>query len=239
MMGCASTVLAQPSVLIHAHNDYLQEAPLINALEVGCASIEVDLILRNDTLFVAHEEESIDRTKTFASMYLTPLQDHLLVNSLAQPTALLIDLKTPAATTLPLVIRTLQSYDLLLRHQATGSLSFVISGNRPAVDAYAGFPDIVAFDYQDLQPVPMAAQSRIAMVSLPFRRFSSWDGKGKLRRRHARKIRKAIQFAHDMDKPFRFWGTPDHAHAWQTLHQLGIDYVNTDKVSACAAYFRE
>ena len=38
----------------HSHNDYLNDVPILNALKYGYKSIEVDIILDNNQLYVAH-----------------------------------------------------------------------------------------------------------------------------------------------------------------------------------------
>ena len=44
--------------------------------------------------------------------------------------------------------------------------------------------------------------------------------------------------AHEMGKPIRFWASPDNPQAWETLHNLGVDVINTDNPEACTLYFR-
>ena len=99
---CTNQLLGQ--IKIHAHNDYQQAVPFWQALSFECASIEVDLILRGDTLFVAHEEESIKAVNTFDNLYLQPIQRAIDLDLIKRPFALLIDLKTDAIPTLDQVI---------------------------------------------------------------------------------------------------------------------------------------
>ncbi|MCF2489046.1 hypothetical protein [Dyadobacter sp. CY347] len=46
------------------------------------------------------------------------------------------------------------------------------------------------------------------------------------------KLIAAVKGAHDQQKPFRFWASPDNINAWKQLINLGADYINTDKVAA-------
>ncbi|MCF2489047.1 hypothetical protein [Dyadobacter sp. CY347] len=48
----------------HSHNDYLQPAPFALAYQQGFGSVEADVFLINDSLFVAHEKTQIDPSRT-------------------------------------------------------------------------------------------------------------------------------------------------------------------------------
>ena len=57
---------------IHSHNDYLRHLPFWEAASAKAMSIEVDVILLRDTLFVAHEKVSVRSLSIFDNMYLEP-----------------------------------------------------------------------------------------------------------------------------------------------------------------------
>ena len=61
------------SYKIHSHNDYMRDVPFWEAYANKASSIEVDIVLKNDTLFVAHEAESINSKKTLKALYLKPI----------------------------------------------------------------------------------------------------------------------------------------------------------------------
>ena len=48
-----------PLLQAHAHNDYLHDRPLLDALDQGFASVEADVFLVGDKLCVAHEADKI------------------------------------------------------------------------------------------------------------------------------------------------------------------------------------
>jgi alkaline phosphatase len=50
-------------------------------------------------------------------------------------------------------------------------------------------------------------------------------------------IRQLAEKAHGLKKLLRLWATPDTPSSWTHLRQLGVDIVNTDKVTECRAYF--
>ena len=233
------TMNGQSNVKIHAHNDYAQAVPFWNALAAKCASIEADLILKDDILFVAHERASIKTKRTFETLYLAPIQKSLELDLIKQPFVLLIDLKTTAETSLPKVIKTIEEYPQLIEASKKGTITFVISGNRPKTEDYYQYPSFIKFDYQSVEPIEdKATLEKVAMVSLSFRSVARWNGKKELPANQDKKLRVIIGKAHAMGKPIRFWATPDSKTAWQTLHQMGVDYINTDRVDECAIFFK-
>jgi hypothetical protein len=66
-IGCVAN---RPATFAHAHNDFQHTRPLREALDFGFTSIEVDVHLANDELFVAHHAEEIKPNRTLRSLYL-------------------------------------------------------------------------------------------------------------------------------------------------------------------------
>ncbi|KAL4871047.1 hypothetical protein BDV12DRAFT_194689 [Aspergillus spectabilis] len=60
-------------VRCHSHNDYWRRVPLYSALEAGCISVEADVWLFDDELFVGHSRSSLTPSRTLQSMYIDPL----------------------------------------------------------------------------------------------------------------------------------------------------------------------
>ena len=63
---------AQP-VPCHSHNDYWRPRPLLDALALGCSSVEADVWLFDGQLYIGHGLASVDRNKSLRTMYLEPL----------------------------------------------------------------------------------------------------------------------------------------------------------------------
>ncbi|WP_154858979.1 alkaline phosphatase [Cyclobacterium xiamenense] len=224
-------------VAIHSHNDYLQEVPFWEAYARGAASIEADVILQNDTLFVAHEEESIRKGHTLQSLYLEPMlrAKRLRIGSM-QPFILLIDFKTEVYATMATLLKSIRGYEELWDDPEHPFVKLVISGNRPKKEEYEQFPFPIYFDYQSVQDTLELPLEKIALFSLSFRNFSAWNGKGRLVDADRERVEQAIAVAHRYGKPFRFWASPDSKTAWKALYELGVDYINTDHPAAAQSY---
>ena len=65
----------------HAHNDYLNRRPLFDALEQGFNSVEADVFLIGDSLFVSHDRHEITPGSTLRKLYLDPLKKRVQQNN--------------------------------------------------------------------------------------------------------------------------------------------------------------
>src|SRR5688572_2079013 len=59
----------------YAHNDYLNERPLLDALAAGMRGVEADVFLVNGVLRVGHDRDQARGAARFDSLYLAPLHD--------------------------------------------------------------------------------------------------------------------------------------------------------------------
>lgn len=239
---CLSLVFAlhasgqQKSVLLHSHNDYKQEVPFYYALGNGLKSIEVDIVYKDKSLFVAHEKESISNNRTLESLYLEPLaksvdiyKDHL------KGVQFLIDFKNSPNQSMEELVRELEKYQDIIY---ANDLSFVISGAKPSMDVLLKSPSYIKIDHQSLDfPQDPKIIQRIAMVSLPFSSYSSWNGKGRMVEKQKQELQDIIDKVHQKGKKIRFWGTPDGKTAWKAFYDMGIDVINTDSPFQVREFF--
>lgn len=221
---------------IHSHNDYKQDRPFWLAYECGLTSIEVDVFFKNDSLFVTHAEAEIIAGHTIEKLYLDPIQKVLTEGDHKdRKLQLLIDIKSEAVSTLNQLVGVLSAYPTFISNE---NISLVISGNRPAPEKYLDYPDFILFDHQNLDNFKTeAVWEKVELISLPFYKYSSWNGKQKMTGTEYEKIKTIVDQAHAYGKPFRFWATPDTELGWNTFERLGIDFINTDRPKLCALYF--
>jgi alkaline phosphatase len=230
--------VAQSDFKLHSHNDYLRNVPFWEAFGAGAASIEVDVILQNDQLLVAHEQASIRPERTFTSLYLDPIRKaHELGMIREFGFHLLVDCKTEGYSTLAQIIKDASKLgDLLYSPQNPTGLKLIISGNRPRPEDYINYPDWVFFDYQSKNLSSSLPWEKIGMVSLSFRQFSVWNGKGRIVEKELKGIKDFVNQVHSFNKPVRFWASPDSKSAWKAFYELGVDYINTDQPNLAHSY---
>ncbi|MCE7053156.1 alkaline phosphatase [Algoriphagus sp. AGSA1] len=239
LSGLVSVVACGQQSKIHSHNDYLRKAPFWEAYANGCASIEVDVILVSGSLFVAHEQESIQETRTLESLYLQPIHQGLRSGLIANPLSffLTVDIKSEPYETLEQLMRSVRPYEEMMYSADHGrGLKLVVSGNRPLLQEYADFPEYIFFDHQDVEDLETISLDKVAMVSLPFDRYSQWGGKGRMVAEEIAAVIQTVEKVHQAGKPIRFWASPDSKSAWKALHDIGVDYINSDKPFEVSRY---
>ena len=227
---------------VHAHNDYEQPVPFFAAYAAQAGSIEADVFLRDGDLYVAHDLKDIRPDRTLEALYLKPLQKKIKQNNgtpYSQPEAklqLLIDLKTDGKASLPVLVKTLEKYPGISKNPA---VQVVISGNRPVPTTWSRYPGFIYFDGRPGESYTTEELERVALFSDSFRNYSQWNGKGLIAKKEQAKIEQTIDSVHQLDRKFRFWATPDNETSWQTLMQLGVDYIGTDDVAGLSNYLKE
>lgn len=226
----------------HAHNDYNHAVAFYTAYTAGFGSIEADIILQDNQLYVAHDKKDIDTARTLQSLYLDPLQQviesnkgYVYADSLKN-LLLLIDLKTAAEPTLQALLQVLQRYKIIT---GCAGLKIVITGNQPDVSRFTAYPCYLFFDGNLNKTYTAEALDKVALFSDNFRNYTFWNGEGMLVQTDREKIESAITKTHLLHKPIRFWAAPDLPNAWRQLMSLNVDYINTDKIDEISAFFNE
>ncbi len=241
----------RPTALVraHAHNDYLHDRPLLDALDNGFCSVEADIFLVQGKLLVAHTRSELSAENTLQRLYLEPLRQRVEQNDggvySGGPTfTLLIDIKSEGVATYRALHQVLLQYHDLLsrvenRHFHKKAVTAVVSGNRPQNAIAADSPRYVGIDGRlaDLdsdQPADL-----IPLISDNWRNHFKWRGEGDLPDAERLKLLKIIQRAHSRNRRVRFWATPDQPSVWEALYRAGVDLINTDNLPGLSAFLRK
>ena len=229
----ATTTYAQQ---IFAHNDYEKPKPFFRAFELKVDYIESDIFLENGELLVAHEKKQLDPSKTLQSMYLKPLSEKVKEgNGTLYGVTLMIDLKTDGVPTLNALVKTLESYPDVT---SARGLYITISGNYPPPSDWKNYPDFITFDGRPNVQYTQEQLKRVRLISTSFGSVSGWNGKGEIPSNEEQKLKSVIDHVHNLEKPVRFWGSPDFQNAWEKLEAIGVDVINTDNVEEVVKVFR-
>ncbi|WP_221391922.1 alkaline phosphatase [Dyadobacter sp. NIV53] len=226
----------------HSHNDYEQKFPFWSAYNQQFGSIEADVFLKNDTLFVAHNAADMRSDRTLTTLYLNPLFAGISKNNGAvYPTRtdtlqLLIDLKTNAKETIPVLVKELEKFNKILA--PNGPVKIVLSGNTPPPAEFEKYPEYIYFDGRPETEYTTYQLARIGLISQSFGNYSAWNGKGVLTKNDKLNIEKVVKQVHSQGKKLRLWATPDYINSWKMFMNLDIDYLNTDKVDELGIYLR-
>lgn len=209
--------------------------PFYEAYRLGIRSIEVDIVLAENELYVAHDNKDVRGQNTLDSLYLRPIENIALQKKKIHGQEnedllrLFIDIKTDAVKTLDVLTRKLNTYP-------TGAfltnkdLQIVISGNTPPRSTWGSYPSYIYFDGRPDTLYSNDHLKHVAVISDDFSKYTSWNGKGLIPRPDREKLQAVIASVHRSGKKIRFWGTPDHVNAWKILFSMDIDWVGTDYV---------
>jgi hypothetical protein len=235
----------------HAHNDYMHERPLFDALEHGFRSIEADVFALGDSLYVAHDRKDIQQGRTLRKLYLEPLREYIsdhdqTLYGSASPLILLIDIKDDGLTSYKLLDRILHDYREILCQVSTEayireSVMVVVSGNRP-IEYMRQQTQRKAFVDGRMKDLAENESSLLMpLISDRWTKFFSWMGKGDMPEKERTQLRAYVHQAHEKGQLIRFWASPDtpgkaREAVWTELLDAGADLVNTDDLAGLRAF---
>ncbi|MQY15534.1 hypothetical protein SRB5_57160 [Streptomyces sp. RB5] len=253
--GTARAAGPAPLRRAHAHNDYLHERPLLDALAHNFTSVEADVFLRDGQLLVAHEEAALDPTRTLQSLYLDPLARRIARNrgsvyaGYHRPLQLLVDIKDLGEPTYLELSRVLRRYRGLFSHAVDGrvqprAVTAVISGDRAArIPMEAEHVRYAFYDgrYEDL-PTDVPA-SFIPLLSASWSSAFTWQGAGPMPAAEREALRSVVALAHSKGQRVRFWATPDlpgpeRDAVWRELLAADVDHLNSDDLAGLETFLR-
>jgi alkaline phosphatase len=221
-----------PLLKAHAHNDYEHERPFFEAFQLGFGSIEADVYAVNGQLLVGHERNQLSLNRNLKDLYIDPIIRVLKANKEGNFHQLLIDSKTSADSTLPLIIAALKLHAEIIQQKG---FRIVISGNRPKPSQYIESPAWITFDGRSDERFPT---NKVVLESESMLKFGFWNGQGPIPATLKEKLKNYVDQVHANGRKVRLWATPDSLLGYQALLDIGVDYIGTDKLSLLADYLK-
>ncbi|MHA8093669.1 hypothetical protein ACMH5Q_02110 [Aquirufa lenticrescens] len=221
-----------PLLKAHAHNDYEHERPFFDAFQLGFGSIEADVYAVNGQLLVGHERNQLSLNRNLKDLYIDPIIRVLKANKEGNFHQLLIDSKTSADSTLPLIIAALKPHAEIIQQKG---FRIVISGNRPKPSQYIESPAWITFDGRSDERFPT---NKVVLESESMLKFGFWGGQGPIPAALKEKLKNYVDQVHANGRKVRLWATPDSLLGYQALLDIGVDYIGTDKLSLLADYLK-
>jgi len=240
----------------HAHNDYNNDRPLLDALAYGFTSIEVDVLLIDDEIYVGHDlPESTHSLPTLVELYLQPLDSIINENGgqlypgYNQACYLMIDIKTDAEKTYGLIREQLRPYKSWIGQDDNpvkkNKIIIFLSGNRPVQMVIMDPQRLVSLDGRP-EDLGKGFDAKIMpVISQNYYFYSKWkgegevegEGEGEMPLSEQENIRILAEKVHQEGKKLRLWGHPDNLKVWETLQYLGVDMINSDDLKGLRNYF--
>ncbi len=249
-LSCDETeepVYQDREIYVWSHNDYEQERPLFQALELGFQMIEADIHLIDGELRVIHDHpENPEEVPVLEEQYIRPLVEIIRQNNgvvLPEsnvPFYLVIDVKTEAESSFSELMNVLEPYRSYFTRLENGEwidgpIHLLISGNRPQLDA--GDADRMAFIDGRLPDIGRGLPTDlIPLISDNWRNHFAWDGTGDITEEEFEKLQSYVRQTHEEGKIIRFWATPDKVAVWDVLIRAGVDVINVDDLEKMRNY---
>jgi glycerophosphoryl diester phosphodiesterase len=248
-----NAVYAQEFIVLpngHSHNDYTRERPLLDALNYGFTSIEVDVYWQDGRMVVTHDAENLEEKPTIQKLYLDPLRKIIEQNngwafkkSEAQ-LVLMVDLKSEKVTTYLALREVFADYIDLIEWYDGGRL---VAG--PVKVLLSGRPPLELIQKQQIRYFSVDGTveqwgkdyptSLMPRASANYRSYFNWYGNGDMPDDEVKKLRELIDLAHSRNRKVRFWGCPNRPKVWEKLMDEGVDWVNVDDLKGFNEFYRK
>jgi hypothetical protein len=234
----------RPVVFKHAHNDYEHTRPLLDALDQGFESFEVDVWLNGNDIGVSHLGTSFKGT--LKSLYLDPMAEQVrrrgFVGRSPEPRFLWIDLKQGDARLLDLLATQLGEYPFLTRFADEGAstsrqVTVILTGDdagKKALVARAS-PRPYARDSNSYRPDDPPADAKWGAYALNYGHFLSWNGEGTMPDAQRRQLENLVNGVHRTGRQLRLYACPETSAWWREAKQAGVDFIGGDDLIGIAA----
>jgi len=225
----------------HSQNDYANKVPFWTAYNAHFGSIGVDIFAVNGELIVARTKGETKKGRTLDELYLKPLALRYEQNrNQPWPTGegklqLIIDLKTPPSSTLNLLANQLKQYpEVFDRSVNPNAVQVVVTGNTPKPADFGMYPAFIMFDGNLSTTYSPEQLERIALYSEPL----NMPKNKSLTAPERARLEEAVRTVHTLKKKIRFRVSDDTPETWKMLMDLGVDFINTSKISECSGYLK-
>ena len=226
----------------HAHNDYQHKQPLQDALKYGFKSVEVDVHLMEDELYVAHIRPLFKRKKrTLRKLYLEPLRERIeqnggqVYNGYDGPFYLMIDIKSKSTPTYELLREQLAEYkEMLTTYKGSdkdkGAVTVLLSGNRTLELVQQRKHRLVAIDGRPEDLGKGYSPAIMPLISDRYRDQLKWRGKGTVPDDEKKQLQNLCKRLQEEGKQLRLWASPEKKKVWRFLLKAGVGFINTDQL---------
>ncbi len=231
----------------HSHNDYLNDVPILNALNFGYKSIEVDIVLHNNQLHVAHYWWTIKKDVFINNTYLDTLYKVFNDNDGSiyknnNTLILLVDIKSSPIKTYQVLDRLLNSYKPMLSYVVNdsfvaGAVTIILSGKTPEIEYFKRDTKRYVFIDGRLSDLGKSISKNVMpLISINWKKEFNWRGYKEFPSKEEEHLLELIKKVHSEQKMIRFWGSPDNLKSWELLYLNNVDLINTDKIAELYNY---
>lgn len=245
----AAKPLGQPLDHAHAHNDYLHERPLLDALEHGFTSVEADVFLVDGELLVGHSRPELRPERTLERLYLKPLRELSRAGGGrvwpdGPSLTLLVDVKADGERAYAALAKLLADYDEIASSSREGrfetkAVTVVVSGDRAQRAIADDEPRRVGIDGRLSDLGSDLPSGLLPLISDNWATHFRWRGDGPFPADERAKLHRIVRQAHERGRRVRFWATPEREAVWRELLSADVDLINTDDLTGLERFLRD
>jgi hypothetical protein len=228
-----------PGALIHAHahNDYEHDAPLQEALAQRFYSVEADVFLAEGVVMVGHYSTALKGS--LKELYLDPLQARIDEKQSAHGDGvrftLWIDFKEDSQAIQDALADLLAQYEMLSVFGQEGAkdnaVLVVLTGAQAAKEAFVAAPTRRAQrDSNHHAPADPPADDKWTHYALKWGTYVDWNGWGEPSDEVRDAMKDLVDDIHAKGRKVRFYAAPDREESWQLQLEVGVDFINTDRL---------
>lgn len=242
-------IATKPLLNAHAHNDYLHERPLVDALSHGFTSVEADVFLVDEQLLVAHSFIELSPSRTLEDLYLKPIEKLVAANNGrvyrdGPPLTLLVDIKANGKQAYAALDALLKKYDPIVSQSIDGKYSeravtVIVSGDRPFSEIEHSNPRRAGIDGRLSDLHSQQPADLLPLLSDRWSSHFSYRGIGDFTAAEQAKLRDIANQTHSAGRRLRFWATPENPMLWKHLQAAGVDLIGTDDLAALSRFLQQ
>jgi len=224
----------------YAHNDYLNERPLLGAVTLGFRGVEVDYFVVDGELRVGHELDETRPGRTVESMYLEPIRRYVRQHGHVYPEdALILNIESKQEG-----IETYRAlHDLLAGFEdiltvvrngvvEAGPVQVILVGWRPSLDELLAQPIryVAVQEYMSTLPAnhEQYPSHLLKLLSQNYRQKLIARGAGPVSKRMQKRIGRLVEAAAVVPgRMVRVYGVPTNGAVYRGLLETGIDLIGT------------
>lgn len=232
-----------PLARAHAHNDYLHNRPLWDALGQGFASVEADVWYHGGALLLGHTLLGTALGRSLEDWYVKPLAAWVRAHGgevfpgWGGQLTLLIDIKENGPESLRAIEAMLSNYADILWHVdnsvgVPGPVRVIDSGNRPLNAILGNSVRYGSFDGH-MSDFTGTAQPLVYPLFSESWADWGWQGYGTMPNDQFTRLAQFAQSAESQGARARLWGQPmtfaqQRENVWKTQLDAGIHLINAD-----------
>lgn len=239
--ACLASSGFRSTLPAYAHNDYFNDRPLLDALRLGYAGVEVDCFLVSNQLLVAHDRRRVRPARSLEAMYLEPLHRLVRSNGCVLPDSasftINIELKKGGHGAYAVLRETLEPYQDILTVVRNGMVEYgpvrvVLVGWTPSIEELTIEPVryvSVHRHYDRLLPEHDILPSHLlSLVSLEYGKLFQWRGRGPMPPSFWATLASLVIRAHAVPgRRLRVYEVPYEMSVYRALLEAGVDLIGT------------